>query len=364
MSRMNVIANEQTELVYVPLSKLKRSPKNVRQMPHTKADIFALAASIAAIGMIQNPVIEPEIGPGGKPTGHYLVNAGEGRRLAQLLRAKRKEIKTDELVRCVLDIAHNGTEISLAENAIRSDMHPADQYEAFAKLHNEHGFSTEDIAGRFGVTAAVNRAATQRLGVGPSSARLINFREAAPCIERVVMDGAEPGLHQLESGHKQLDGLVNPARDAEGRGEVSATQERKNVARAERDLTPLQGGPVQVDGLGDPASLEVVYGEVIAALERIRVVRTERGPAPPQSGQVQLDGLGDPAGDAVGGGEDVATQERVGMVGTELGPALLQCGPEQVDGLGDAVGIDVGGGELVATPERIGVVGTERGLVP
>ena len=48
-------------------SKLKKSPKNVRKVPHTKADIKALAASINALGMLQYPVVEPEIGPRGKP---------------------------------------------------------------------------------------------------------------------------------------------------------------------------------------------------------------------------------------------------------------------------------------------------------
>ncbi|MGR4928170.1 hypothetical protein ACIPUD_15475 [Bradyrhizobium sp. CAR08] len=59
-------------------------PKNVREVPHTPAEIEALAASIASLSMLQFP-FEPELGPKGKPTGHYLVNAGEGRRLAQLL---------------------------------------------------------------------------------------------------------------------------------------------------------------------------------------------------------------------------------------------------------------------------------------
>src|SRR6202044_3227704 len=126
-------------IVLVPLGKLKKSPKNVRQVPHTKADLQALAASIAAIGMLQYPIVEPEIGAKGKPTGHYLVNAGEGRRLAQLLRAKRKEIKPDEPICCILDTEHNATEISLAENAIRTSMHPADEYEAFAELHQQQG---------------------------------------------------------------------------------------------------------------------------------------------------------------------------------------------------------------------------------
>ena len=156
-------------ILFVPLNRLRKSPKNVRQVPHTKADIQAFAASIAAVGMLQYPVVEPELGPRGKPTGHYLVNAGEGRRLAQLLRAKRKEIKPDEPIRCILDTEHSATEISLAENAIRCDMHPADQYEAFAKLHTEEGMSAEDIAARFGVTAAVVR---QRLKLGAVSSKL------------------------------------------------------------------------------------------------------------------------------------------------------------------------------------------------
>jgi ParB family chromosome partitioning protein len=164
------IAAASKNIVFVPLGKLKKSPKNVRKVPHTSADIKAFAASIAALGMLQYPVVEPEIGPKGKPTGNYLVNAGEGRRLAQLLRVKRKEIKADEPIRCILDTEHSATEISLAENAIRTDMHPADQYEAFAKLHDEDGMSAEDIAARFGVTAAVVR---QRLKLGAVSPKLM-----------------------------------------------------------------------------------------------------------------------------------------------------------------------------------------------
>ena len=169
MSNRTKLAAESQNLVFVPLGKLKKSPKNVRKVPHTKAEIKALAASIAAVGMLQYPVVEPEIGPRGNPTGNYLVNAGEGRRLAQWLRVKRKEIDAREPIPCVLDTEHNGIEISLAENAIRCDMHPADQYEAFAKLHAE-GMSAEDIAARFGVTAAVVR---QRLKLGAVSPKLM-----------------------------------------------------------------------------------------------------------------------------------------------------------------------------------------------
>jgi ParB family chromosome partitioning protein len=40
-------------------------------------------------------------------TGHYLVTVGEGRRLAHLLRAKRKQIKKFEPIRCVLDTSYD-----------------------------------------------------------------------------------------------------------------------------------------------------------------------------------------------------------------------------------------------------------------
>jgi len=183
MSNRLAVTAEAENIVFVPLGKLKKSPKNVRKVPHTKGSIKALAASIAALGMLQNPVVELELGPKGKPTGFYLVNAGEGRRLAQLLRAKRKEIGSDEPIRCMLDTEHNGTEISLAENAIRTDMHPADQYEAFAKLHDDNGLSAEDIAARFGVTTAVVR---QRLKLGAVSPKLRDlYRKGAMNLEQL-----------------------------------------------------------------------------------------------------------------------------------------------------------------------------------
>jgi ParB family chromosome partitioning protein len=156
--------------LFIPLHRLKKSPKNARKTPHPKADIEALAASIAAKGLLQNLVVEPERKDDGKETGYYLVSIGEGRRLAHLLRAKRKEIKKAEPVRCILDTAHNAHEISLAENVIRSAMHPADQFEAFAKLHREEGMAAEDIAARFGVTPTVVK---QRLKLGAISPKLM-----------------------------------------------------------------------------------------------------------------------------------------------------------------------------------------------
>jgi ParB family chromosome partitioning protein len=79
-------------------------------------------------------VVEPELDADGEPTGFYLVTIGEGRRLAQMLRVKRKEIKKTEPIRCVIDTANDPFEISLDENVTRDGLHPADQFERFREL--------------------------------------------------------------------------------------------------------------------------------------------------------------------------------------------------------------------------------------
>ncbi|MFT4117908.1 ParB/RepB/Spo0J family partition protein [Bradyrhizobium sp.] len=170
--------------ITVPLNKLKASPRNVRKTPRAAADIEALAASIHAKGMLQNLVVEPEYDRALRKTGCYLVTIGEGRRLAQMLRVKRKQITSTEPVRCILDTLHDAQEISLAENVVRSAMHPADEYEAFSELHNTKGMAADDIAARFGVSPAVVR---QRLKLAAVSPALIGlYRAGEMNLEQLV----------------------------------------------------------------------------------------------------------------------------------------------------------------------------------
>ena len=102
-------------------------------IPHTKAHIEALADSIEAHGQIHNLVVETEMDDEGRATGCYLVTAGEGRRLAHLLRVKRKRIKATEPVRCIVDDTHNANALSLAENIHEQCTRP-DQFQAFKRL--------------------------------------------------------------------------------------------------------------------------------------------------------------------------------------------------------------------------------------
>ena len=250
-------AAETGSTLFIPLHRLKKSPKNARKTPHPKADIEALAASIAAKGLLQNLVVEPERKEdgteGGKETGYYLVTIGEGRRLAHLLRAKRKEIRKAEPVRCILDTTHNAHEISLAENVIRSAMHPADQFEAFAKLHREEGMAAEDIAARFGVTPTVVK---QRLKLGAIAPTLMQaYRDEELTLEELTAFAITDDHTRQEQVWSELP-PYSRSRDAILRalseGQVSSDDRRAAFVGAEayqaaggaiiRDLFDEEGG--------------------------------------------------------------------------------------------------------------------------
>ncbi|WP_456749551.1 ParB/RepB/Spo0J family partition protein [Bradyrhizobium sp. USDA 4461] len=201
MSAKSIGIPDGTE-VRIPLGKLKKSPKNARKTPHSEAAIEALAASIAAKGILQNLVVEPEVDDEGAATGFFCVTIGEGRRLAQLLRVKRKEIKKNEPIRCVIDTANDPHEISLDENVTRERMHPADEFEAFRKLADERGLGAEEIAARFGVTAHVVR---QRLRLGAVSPKLVQlYRDGDLTLEQLMAFAITDDHARQEAVHERL----------------------------------------------------------------------------------------------------------------------------------------------------------------
>lgn len=154
------------ERVYA-LSKLKASPDNVRKSGHRPEVIEARAASILAKGIIQPPVVRPERRADGSETGYALVTAGEGRRLALRLLAKRKLIPRGVLVRCLVDEANDAVEVSLDENLAREPLAAVDAFEAFHDLSERQGWGAETIAARYGVTAAVVRQRLRLAAVAP-----------------------------------------------------------------------------------------------------------------------------------------------------------------------------------------------------
>ena len=159
-------SNHSLNVQGIPLDKLKKCDENVRKVPHTKEEIDALANSIEVHGQIQNLVVKSERDAEGNATGDYLVIAGEGRRLAQLLRVKRKKIKAEHPIACLIDDAHSATAVSLAENDVRRPSHPVDQLSAF-KVLTDAGQSIDEIAAQFSVTPLIVKQRLKLANVAP-----------------------------------------------------------------------------------------------------------------------------------------------------------------------------------------------------
>lgn len=156
-----------------PLSAIGISEHNVRATATSAEANHQLLASIEAHGLIENLVGHSGTDPDGNDT--FYVIAG-GRRLNALCQlAKAGKIPADQPIPC-MEVAEGDSlaEISLAENTIREQMHPADQIVAFTALLHE-GVTTRDIADRFGVNV---RTVEQRIRLGQVAPELIKrYRE-------------------------------------------------------------------------------------------------------------------------------------------------------------------------------------------
>lgn len=145
----------------IALNKLVSSPRNVRKQDR-KADIDALAASIAAHGLLQNLCVVPS------ENENFEVDAG-GRRLAALKQlAKQKVIAKDHPIPCHVVALEQGIEVSLAENVQRVAMDAMDEVDAYAALVAA-GVTADDVARRFGVT---RRHVDQRLALAGLSPKI------------------------------------------------------------------------------------------------------------------------------------------------------------------------------------------------
>ena len=178
----------------IPLNQLHRSDLNVRKTGGT--DVTELAANIrAAQRLIQNLVVVPE--KRGKKDGYGVV-AG-GRRLAALSTlAKEKAIPTDWPVPCQIVTREEAVELSMAENIHREDMHPADEFDAWAKLVDA-GTDVEEIAARHGTTAEVVRKRLTLARVSPRVMKL--YRSGDLKLEQVM-------AFTLTNDHRAQDALL------------------------------------------------------------------------------------------------------------------------------------------------------------
>ena len=172
------VADPTKNLILVPLSQLqpRRSRRNARTTP--RLSIPELAASISRVGLLQNLIVI--LAADGE---QYEVVAGDRRLTALKLLAKKKRIAADHDVPCLLVPDASARTVSLAENLLREQMHPADQFEAFAALVKE-GRPIEDIAADFGVSPLVVQ---RRLKLANVSPRLMSdYRAGGVTLEQLM----------------------------------------------------------------------------------------------------------------------------------------------------------------------------------
>ena len=167
-----------TTTATIPLGQLSHCAANTRKTKASPGEFAELVASINAHGLLENLVVSP--------TGNdiYEVVAGARRFDALHVLAKAGDVPADLGVPCtVIENGADISEISLAENMVRVAMHPADQVEAFCRLH-EQGSTVEEIANRFGITESL---VTKRIRLGGVAPALLKaYREGKMDLEALM----------------------------------------------------------------------------------------------------------------------------------------------------------------------------------
>ncbi len=203
------------------LDQLDQSPKNVRTT-RTIAAIEEMAASLKAHGLLQSLVVHPMDG------GKFGVAIGRTRLEGLRLLFKRDRLPADFIITADVRGADDPSlqEASLAENIVRTAMHPADQFDAFKKLVDE-GRGPEDIAARFGTSPAV---VERRLKLARVSPKLIKaYRADEMTLDQLMAFTIVDDHKQQEKVWKELPewvkerGSDQPIRDQLTEAHISAS---------------------------------------------------------------------------------------------------------------------------------------------
>jgi len=144
----------------LPKSLILSDRYQARKKPGQKP-LAELAASIAAQGLLQNLVVVK-----GKKRGQYEAVAGGRRWAAIQLLMQDGRWPADRPVPVLIVPGTQGLDASLAENIIREDMHPVDEFRAFATLL-EQGATVDDVAARYGKDPAFVRGRMRLAHVAP-----------------------------------------------------------------------------------------------------------------------------------------------------------------------------------------------------
>lgn len=153
----------------IPFDRLFLSQSNVRRVK-AGVSVEALADDIARRTLLQSLNVRPERDASGEETGRYEIPAGGRRYRALELLVKQKRLAKDAPIPCVVRAADNdilAEDDSFAENAMREQLHPLDQFRAMQAMV-EKGDEVEAIAAHHFTTPAVVRQRLKLASVSPA----------------------------------------------------------------------------------------------------------------------------------------------------------------------------------------------------
>ena len=155
---------QNTEIRWIPLRNLEPSGRNARTTAAPAEAMRELEASLDAHGLLENLLVRAH--DDGK-TFHVVGGDRRLRALRTLAKKRRSRFHATTPIPCrvIADDAID-EEISAAENLVRVNMHPVDQFTAFHTLI-ERGLSAREIANRFGLTARTVQRRLRLGGVAP-----------------------------------------------------------------------------------------------------------------------------------------------------------------------------------------------------
>jgi len=180
----------------ISLRHLELSKQNIRTV-RSKDAIAAMAQSILANGLLQNLHVHTQ------SAGGFGVVIGGTRLAALQLLLKDKKITEDYQVACEVHAENDPklAELSLAENVVRTEMNPADEFMAFSALIGE-GKGPAEVGASFGKTA---RYVQQRMRLASVSPKLIGiYRKGEMTLDQLEAFTVEPDMRKQEKAWKAL----------------------------------------------------------------------------------------------------------------------------------------------------------------
>ena len=244
-------------------AQLKISERNVRRKgPGNVDDVMA---SIVAHGLL-HPLIVGKLAKRDGSVSHEIF-AG-GRRWTAIKKAiAAKTLPRGYEIECkVIEQSDLAIEISTAENEARATMHPADQFEAFAKMIDA-GASVTDVAARFGTTA---HTVTRRMKLGRLAPQIMkDFRADKIDLETAAAYALTDDQDAQREAYKALGGSRMVAwrvRDHFTQGHVPLSDKRVRLIGIA--AYEAAGGSVMRDLLDDnrgTVANEGLLNELVAA---------------------------------------------------------------------------------------------------